>query len=95
MGQLIIYSLLGYVIGSISPGYIFGRLLKGIDIRNYGNHNTGATNTSRVVGQTYGLITGVFDYLKAPLAYYLSLNTLDPETWESGLIQDIANVPRE
>ena len=68
--------IIGYLIGSVSPGYILGHLVKGIDIRNYGNHNTGATNTFKIVGPAYGLIAGVFDFLKAPLAYYISIRFL-------------------
>lgn len=63
----------GYIIGSASPGYFFGRIIKRIDIRDFGNRNTGASNTYRVVGPVYGLIAGAFDLIKAPLVYYLGL----------------------
>ena len=46
MESLLLYLLLGYLIGSISPGYFLGRIVKGIDIRKFGNHNPGATNTA-------------------------------------------------
>lgn len=55
METLFYYALLGYLIGSVSPGYILGRVIKHIDIRKFGNHNTGASNTFRVVGPVYGV----------------------------------------
>ncbi|OGN01711.1 MAG: hypothetical protein A3I26_01690 [Candidatus Yanofskybacteria bacterium RIFCSPLOWO2_02_FULL_43_10] len=72
--------VLGYLVGSLSPGYFFGRLVKGIDIRDYKYHNTGATNTYFIVGPVYGIIAGLFDFLKTPAVYYLSLNWLSPDT---------------
>lgn len=67
----------GYAVGSLSPGYFLGRIVKGVDIRSYGNHNTGATNTYFQVGHFYGVITAIFDLLKTPVIYYLSLNWLN------------------
>lgn len=83
MTEYIIYFLFfiitGYIIGSVSPGYFFGRAVKHIDIRKFGNNNTGASNTFRIVGPVYGVITAIFDLVKAPLAYYLSLSKLNPD----------------
>ncbi len=66
--------LFGYLVGSISPGYFFGRVAKGIDIRKHNRLNTGATNTYLTVGPVYGVITGAIDFLKAPFAYYIALS---------------------
>ncbi len=60
MSEFYLLLLFGYLIGSLSPGYFFGRLVRGIDIRNYRNHNTGATNTYFIVGPVYGVIAGLF-----------------------------------
>lgn len=76
MTTLILYILLGYLLGSLSPGYFFGRVVRGVDIRNFGNKNTGATNTYHVVGPFYGVITGIFDVLKAAAAYGLTVTGL-------------------
>jgi glycerol-3-phosphate acyltransferase PlsY len=53
-----------YLVGSLPTGYIFGRLIKGIDIREFGSGNIGATNTIRVVGRTPGLIVLAIDVFK-------------------------------
>ena len=71
--------IFGYLIGSLSPGYFFGRVIKGIDIRDYKYHNTGATNTYFIVGPVYGILAGLFDFLKTPAVYYLSLRWLSPD----------------
>jgi len=44
-----------YMIGSIPFGFLAGKLLKGIDIRNYGSGNVGATNVLRTLGATPGI----------------------------------------
>lgn len=53
-----------YVIGSIPTGYIFGRVIKGIDIRQFGSGNIGATNTLRVIGRVPGLAVLAIDIFK-------------------------------
>jgi glycerol-3-phosphate acyltransferase PlsY len=61
---IIIGILISYLIGSIPTGYIFGRLLKGIDIRKFGSGNVGATNALRVLGKPAGIAVLVLDILK-------------------------------
>src|SRR6476620_3601067 len=56
--------LIGYVLGSIPFGYVIVRLLRGIDIRDYGSHNIGATNVLRVVGPIPALLTLLGDVAK-------------------------------
>lgn len=68
--------LFGYLIGSISPGYFFGRIFKRIDIRKHNHRNTGATNTYYTVGPTLGVIAGVLDALKAVLVYFVAVRGL-------------------
>ncbi len=52
-----------YVAGSIPFGYLLGRA-KGIDIRQHGSKNVGATNVGRVLGRRLGLICFVLDMAK-------------------------------
>lgn len=42
--------LVAYLLGATPTGYLAGRLLKGIDIREYGSKSTGATNVLRTLG---------------------------------------------
>lgn len=53
--------LIGYVLGSIPFGYVIVKLIRGIDIRDYGSHNIGATNVLRVVGWFPALLTLIGD----------------------------------
>ena len=46
--------LVAYLLGSLPTGYLLGRSLKGIDIREHGSGSTGATNVLRVVGKGAG-----------------------------------------
>ena len=60
----ILLLIIGYIIGNIETGYIFGKLNK-MDIRNYGSGNAGATNTLRVLGPKAGLIVFLGDFCKS------------------------------
>ncbi len=55
--------LLAYLIGSIPFGYIAGRL-NGVDLREHGSHNIGATNAIRVLGKVWGIPVFILDFLK-------------------------------
>jgi glycerol-3-phosphate acyltransferase PlsY len=55
---------LSYLIGAINFSYIVTSILKGIDIREHGSGNAGATNTFRVIGKTPAIVVGVLDALK-------------------------------
>jgi acyl phosphate:glycerol-3-phosphate acyltransferase len=63
--------LINYLIGSIPTAYIFGRLLKGIDIRQYGSGNVGATNALRVLGKGAGITVLALDIVKGFLPLLL------------------------
>ena len=56
--------LASYLIGSIPTAYLFGRMLKGIDIRKVGSGNVGATNALRILGKGPGVIVLLLDILK-------------------------------
>lgn len=56
--------ILTYLIGAIPTAYIFGRLLKKIDIREHGSGNVGATNAFRVLGKGPGTVVLLIDILK-------------------------------
>ncbi|MFC2149750.1 glycerol-3-phosphate 1-O-acyltransferase PlsY [Candidatus Auribacterota bacterium] len=64
MFGLIIALVLSYLIGSIPFGFIIARYYGGIDIREHGSMNIGATNVTRVLGKGPGNLTLILDVLK-------------------------------
>lgn len=62
----------GYILGSILPAYILGRLLKKIDIREHGAHNAGILNAFHVLGLGPAVATAVFDLAKGLLAMFIA-----------------------
>lgn len=67
----LIFLLISYLIGSIPFSIIAGKLLKGIDIREFGSGNAGATNTFRILGKHAGIPVLLLDILKGYLAVNL------------------------
>lgn len=65
-----LYLLCCYLLGAIPTGYIAGRLLKGIDIRNEGSGNMGATNVLRVLGKGPGIAVLLIDLAKGGAAIW-------------------------
>jgi len=61
-----------YLLGSIPAGYLAGRIA-GIDIRDVGSGNIGATNVTRVLGRRYGYPVFILDFLKGVLAVGISI----------------------
>lgn len=63
MVENILYILAAYLIGSIPFGYLAGRL-RGVDLREHGSCNIGATNAIRVLGKAWGIPVFILDFLK-------------------------------
>ncbi|QGQ96899.1 glycerol-3-phosphate 1-O-acyltransferase [Paenibacillus psychroresistens] len=68
----IIAIIVSYLLGSISFSFLAGKFLKGIDIREHGSGNAGATNTLRVLGKGPGLSVFVLDIFKGVLAIWIA-----------------------
>ncbi|MFC1454373.1 glycerol-3-phosphate 1-O-acyltransferase PlsY [Verrucomicrobiota bacterium] len=66
MSSIIGVGFLAYLVGAIPTGYLLAKI-KGIDIRNVGSGNIGATNVYRCVGKSWGILTFVLDFLKGYL----------------------------
>ncbi len=62
--RIIIAVICSYLLGCIPTSFIFGKLIKKIDIRQYGSHNVGATNAIRVLGLKIGIVTLIIDIAK-------------------------------
>jgi len=71
MGALFML-VFAYVLGSIPTGFLLG-LLSGVDVRQAGSGNVGATNVARVVGRRQGLLTLLADLAKGFIPSYLSV----------------------
>jgi glycerol-3-phosphate acyltransferase PlsY len=71
--------LAGYLLGSIPAGYLAGRWLRGLDIRQQGSGSTGATNVLRVVGKGPALVVLLIDVLKGTAAVLLARALLTPQ----------------
>lgn len=65
--------LLGYLAGSIPFGVLLTRWFRGVDVRQSGSGNIGATNVTRVAGKKLGAVVLLLDALKGSLAVVLAL----------------------
>jgi glycerol-3-phosphate acyltransferase PlsY len=61
-----------YLIGSISPAYVLGRLMRGIDLREAGSRNLGARNAARTLGRPVGVLVWALDMAKGAVAVLAS-----------------------
>ena len=65
--------LISYLLGSLSFSILIAKWVKGIDIRNHGSGNAGATNTLRVLGKGPGTAVFLLDIAKGVLAVWLGI----------------------
>ena len=80
MLQMILILTLAYLLGSIPFSLIIARLFKGIDIRNHGSGNIGATNVLRTVGKKEAALALIADILKGVLPVLFTVFVLE-ESW--------------
>lgn len=76
MFKFIICITIAYLLGNVSGGMIFGKLLFNKDIREYGSKNAGTTNALRVFGLKVGALTFIIDVLKSILACFIGMKLL-------------------
>ncbi len=79
----------GYLSGSVPYGYVLTRLVAGVDVRQVGSGNIGATNAARAGGKGLGLVVLALDVLKAVVpvlvARRLMAGAARPELWVTGV----------
>ncbi len=80
MDYLIIVAL-SYLIGSIPNGLIIGKLLRGVDLRQFGSKNIGATNAFRVLGPWPAFWVFVTDALKGVVGVYWGQYIMPGAAW--------------
>lgn len=70
--EKILFLVLGYVMGALPNGVWIGKYFKGIDIREHGSKNSGATNAYRVLGAKFGIMVLIADALKGFLPPFIA-----------------------
>jgi glycerol-3-phosphate acyltransferase PlsY len=70
--ETLILIIIAYLLGSIPTSVWIGKYFYGIDIREHGSGNAGATNTFRVLGKKPGIIVLIVDILKGSAAVSLA-----------------------
>lgn len=79
--------LASYLIGSVPTALLVGRLIYGVDIRDLGSKNPGATNTLRVLGKKSAVFVLLIDLAKGAFATYLPIHfQMDVEPIYFGLL---------
>lgn len=65
--KLVLAGVIGYLLGSVNASLVVGKFY-GVDVRQHGSGNAGATNTLRTLGKTAAALVGIGDVLKGILA---------------------------
>jgi glycerol-3-phosphate acyltransferase PlsY len=84
----VVVCVFAYLMGSIPTAYWYAKYFYGIDIRQHGSGNVGATNSLRVLGKKAGIVVLIFDLLKGLLPVLLahSLGLSEDETFLIGIV---------
>lgn len=77
----VIAVLASYLLGSVSFSVVIAKALKGIDIRQHGSGNAGATNTLRVLGTGPAILVLTLDVLKGIAAVWVGRWLGDGSVW--------------
>ena len=74
MLDFVVAAAISYLLGSIPNGLILGKAIWGVDLRQHGSKNIGATNAWRTIGKAGGISIFVLDFLKGAVSAYLGLH---------------------
>ena len=74
MLDFVVAAAISYILGSIPNGLILGKAIWGVDLRQHGSKNIGATNAWRTIGKAGGISIFVLDFLKGAISAYLGLH---------------------
>ena len=83
--ELVIWTLVGFLSGSIPYSVWVGKFVRGLDIRRFGDHNPGAANVLRSVGWRWAVLALLLDSLKAALPVGCA--------WFSGDVHGLGIIP--
>ncbi len=86
--------IFGYLLGSIPTGFLVGKYLKNIDLRQIGSGSTGATNVFRNVGKWPALFVFIIDVLKGFISVKTASIFLNESSYEvlAGLFAIIGHI---
>jgi acyl phosphate:glycerol-3-phosphate acyltransferase len=76
--MVLLWLAASYLLGAIPTSYLVGRWFRGIDLRQHGSKNLGATNLYRTLGWRYAVPVGLFDVAKGAVAV-LAFGSQAPE----------------
>ena len=79
--DIVLWTLIAFLSGSIPFSVLVGRLAANVDIRKYGDHNPGATNVLRATGWGWGALAGLLDYLKGAVPVGITWFLLGIHGW--------------
>lgn len=74
MLDFVVAAAISYILGSSPNGLILGKAIWGVDLRQHGSKNIGATNAWRTIGKAGGISIFALDFLKGAISAYLGLH---------------------
>lgn len=77
----VVFVLVSYLFGALPIGLLVGRMVKGIDVRDYGSGNIGASNVWRTMGPFWGVAVFLFDFCKGYFPTHLAERVPDVSPW--------------
>jgi len=83
---LILLTIGAYLLGSVPTSYIAGRLLRGVDIRDYGSRTVSSSNVFHSVARWAVVPVGIFDILKGLAPVALACYVLQFDIWAQGVV---------
>jgi glycerol-3-phosphate acyltransferase PlsY len=86
--NFLLFGSLAYLLGSIPSAVWIGKSWYGIDVREHGSKNAGATNTFRILGKRAGITVLILDIIKGFISVSLPRILLQANTFENSLIYE-------
>jgi len=82
----VVFVLVSYLFGALPIGLLVGRMVKGIDVRDYGSGNIGASNVWRTMGPLWGVVVFLFDFCKGYFPTLLAGRVHGASPWLAVLV---------
>jgi len=70
--EVLVFVVVGYLLGSVPFGVMVGKIFKGVDVRDYGSGSSGMTNVIRTIGVRAGALVMLLDMTKSVVAILLA-----------------------